>query len=170
MIAQAQADAAAGKQTLAITDPRMSRILDKLFPEKGATQRSQSGQRSKEKEGPSPDGKSSRKAPGGDKETASRSKQAIEDYRNAMRELRDPNTPEERRKALRNSLAVNAGFLALLGLTFQKDKDIPPPGGSKASADDRGAVWIDTVNWTPTDTDSKTQPVHLKNQLKNLTS
>lgn len=34
MIAQAHADAAAGKPTLAVTDPRMSKILDKLFPEK----------------------------------------------------------------------------------------------------------------------------------------
>jgi soluble lytic murein transglycosylase-like protein len=34
MIAQAHADAAAGKPTLAVTDPRVSKILDKLFPEK----------------------------------------------------------------------------------------------------------------------------------------
>jgi len=101
-------------------------------------------------EGPDRGGK-----PPSGKEPASRSKQAIEDYRNAMRELRDPNTPEERRKALRNSLAVNAGFLALLGLTFQKDKDIPPPGGSEAGADDRGRTWVEVDLLDPTDTNSK---------------
>lgn len=34
LIAQAQADAAAGKPTLAVTDPRISKVLDRLFPEK----------------------------------------------------------------------------------------------------------------------------------------
>jgi len=92
------------------------------------------------------------KSPSG-KETTSRSKEAIEDYRNAMRELRDPNTPAERRKSLAYSLGVNAGLLALMGLTF--DKDIPLPGGSEAGADDRGRTWVEVDLLDPTDTDSK---------------
>ena len=93
--------------------------------------------------------------PSGGKETTSGSKEAIEDYRNAMRELGDPNTPEERKKALRYSLGLHAGLAALLGLALKKDKEVPPPGGSEAGADDRGVVWVDTTNFVPTDTASK---------------
>lgn len=132
MIAQAQADAAAGKPTLAITDPRMSRILDKMFPEKVSMQRPQA------QPGPRVDirpdaGQKGPKVTPGKEPTVSAGP-------SSRREI-----PGETKQAKRRAAAASVGLhtiaAGLLAGALSKDKEA---GDTTAAADDSGVTWIDT--------------------------
>jgi hypothetical protein len=121
LVTQAQQRARdTGEPTVAVTDPRVSKILDKLFPEKTT-------------QGPkvwrTPDGKSSSKPP--------------------ERTERSPRTEipglsaKEKRSAMKKSAAVHGAAAAAAMLGLSQDKDVPS-GGATAAADDSGVTWVDT--------------------------
>lgn len=124
LVAQARQRARdTGEPTVAVTDPRVSKILDKLFPEKTT-------------QGPkvwrTPDGKSSSKPP----ERTERSPRA---------EIPDLLTAKEKRSAMKKSAAVHGAAAAAAMLGLSQDKDVPS-GGAEAAADDSGVTWVDTFS------------------------
>jgi hypothetical protein len=141
MIAQAQADAAAGKPTLAVTDPRMSRILDKMFPEKGSMQRPRA------QPGPRVDirpdaGQKGPKVTPGKEPTGSAGP-------SSRREI-PGETKWAKRRAAAGSVGLHAIAAGLLAGALSKDKEA---GGTTAAAAaapaDQGVTWVDTTDFVP---------------------
>jgi hypothetical protein len=135
MIAQAQADAAAGKPTLAVTDPRMSRILDKMFPEKGSMQRPRAQPGPRVDIRPDAGQKGPKVTPG--KEPPVSTGPSGE-------------TKWAKRRAAAGSVGLHAIAAGLLAGALSKDKEA---GGTTAAADaapaDQGVTWVDTTDFVP---------------------